>query len=107
MIMAVNESKALKRVVFDNLAKTPERRGHGCIGDCNRRDEDLDDYQGHFSLSAPSWRGGYSLDLLEFARQQHPVLDTWAERTAGDARVAQFHQYYREAGSDLDRYISI
>lgn len=46
-------------------------------------------------------------DLLEFARKQHPVLDTWAERTAGDAKVAQFHQYYREAGSDLDRYISI
>ena len=64
MIVAVNESKALKRVVFDNLAKTPERRGHGCIGDCGRRDEDLDDSQGHFSLSAPSWRGGYSLSNI-------------------------------------------
>ncbi|MDW5317602.1 YkgJ family cysteine cluster protein [Rhizobium sp. PL01] len=47
------------------------------------------------------------LNLMDFARKQQPVLESWARKTAGDAKVAQFHQYYREAVSDLDRYISV
>ncbi|MHB0953433.1 MAG: YkgJ family cysteine cluster protein [Allorhizobium sp.] len=46
------------------------------------------------------------VDLLEFARKQQPVLESWAQKTSSDAKVAQFHQYYREAVSDLDRYTS-
>lgn len=45
------------------------------------------------------------LDLLAFARKQHPVLASWAQRTSTDTKVAQFHQYYQEAMSDLDRYL--
>ena len=47
------------------------------------------------------------LDLLDFARKQQPVLEHWARRTEGDAKLAQFNQYYSEAASDLDRYVSI
>lgn len=44
------------------------------------------------------------LDLVDFAKRQQPVLETWAQRTSTDTKVSQFNRYYREAISDLHRY---
>ncbi|MBB4067261.1 YkgJ family cysteine cluster protein [Gellertiella hungarica] len=53
-----------------------------------------------------SWlRQNKELDVVGFARRQHPVLKEWLEKTAGDAKAAQFASYYREAIGDLERYL--
>ncbi len=53
-----------------------------------------------------SWlRQNKELDVVGFARRQHPVLKEWLEKTAGDPKAVQFASYYREAIGDLDRYL--
>jgi Fe-S-cluster containining protein len=44
------------------------------------------------------------LDLLDFSARQLPVLEAWAEKTAGDPKAAEHHRYYREAMAELERY---
>lgn len=54
-----------------------------------------------------SWlRQNKELDVLDFARRQHPVLRKWLEKTSGDSKAVQFASYYREAMADLERYLS-
>lgn len=45
-----------------------------------------------------------TLDLGRFARAQHPVLQDWQVRTAGDTKAAEFNNYYKEAALELQRY---
>lgn len=53
-----------------------------------------------------SWlRQNKDLDVLDFARRQHPVLSDWLEKTSGDPKATQFASYYREAMADLERYL--
>lgn len=44
-------------------------------------------------------------DLLDFARMQAPVLEDWERRTSGNSKLAEYNAYYREALSDLRRYL--
>jgi hypothetical protein len=44
-----------------------------------------------------------TIDLLEFAARQRPVLEDWMTRTTDDAKLAEHHDYYRDALADLDR----
>jgi Fe-S-cluster containining protein len=44
-------------------------------------------------------------DLLGFARKQAPVLEEWDRRTAGNGKLAEYNNYYREALNDLRRYL--
>lgn len=46
-----------------------------------------------------------NLDLGAFARAQQPVLRDWLERTGGNAKVAEFSNYYKEASVELQRYL--
>lgn len=50
-------------------------------------------------------RQNKELDIIAFARRQHPVLQEWLEKTSGDAKAVQFATYYRDAIADLDRYL--
>lgn len=53
-----------------------------------------------------SWlRQNKDLDVLNFARRQHPVLEVWFQKTARDPKALQFATYYREAMADLERYL--
>lgn len=53
-----------------------------------------------------SWlRQNKDLDVLDFARRQHPVLSCWLEKTSRDPKATQFTSYYREAMADLERYL--
>jgi len=45
------------------------------------------------------------IDMPAFARKQLPVLTAFAERTAGDAEVAEFHQYYRDSAAGMARFL--
>jgi Fe-S-cluster containining protein len=44
-------------------------------------------------------------DLLDFARRQAPVLEDWERKTSGNPKLAEYNTYYREALSDLRRYL--
>lgn len=46
-----------------------------------------------------------SLDLAAFARSQHGILRQWEIKTSGNAKAIEFHTYYREAASELERYL--
>lgn len=46
-----------------------------------------------------------TLDLLEFAKRQYPVLETWYGKTSGNPKLAEYNTFYREALSDLRRYV--
>lgn len=46
-----------------------------------------------------------SQDLLDFARRQAPVLEDWERRTSGNSKFSEYNTYYREALSDLRRYL--
>lgn len=46
-----------------------------------------------------------TLDLVDFARKQYPVLEQWADRTAADVKLREYHNYYKEALADLRRYV--
>lgn len=43
-----------------------------------------------------------SFDRIDFARRQHPVLEAFAERIAQDRQLAIYHDYYREAATELE-----
>lgn len=45
-----------------------------------------------------------SMDLIDYARRQYPVLESWAEKTAGDPKFREFQTFYRQAMRDLERY---
>ncbi len=45
-----------------------------------------------------------ALDPVDYARRQRPVLRHWAERTDGEAKLAEFHRFYRQAERELERY---
>lgn len=47
-------------------------------------------------------RRNQTYDRIGFARHQHPVLVAFAERTAEDRQLATYHDYYREAASELE-----
>lgn len=51
-------------------------------------------------------RQNKELNVVDFARRQHPVLRKWQEKTSGDATAGQFLAYYRDAMADLERYLS-
>lgn len=40
-------------------------------------------------------------DIVSFAKQQHPVLTAFAQKTAGIKAFAEHHKYYKEAADDL------
>lgn len=46
-----------------------------------------------------------SLDLAAFARAQHVVLREWETKTWGNTKATEFHAYYREAASELEKYL--
>ena len=45
-------------------------------------------------------------DLVDFARQQYPVLNTWLQATAGNPKLAEYNRYYRGALADLARFVA-
>lgn len=49
-------------------------------------------------------RADRNLDLIDYARRQYPVLEVWAQKTAGDPAFREFHAFYRQAMADLERY---
>jgi Fe-S-cluster containining protein len=46
-----------------------------------------------------------SYDLADFAVKQTPVLETWERNTLGQAKATEYNTYYREALTDLRRYV--
>ncbi|TWA33316.1 hypothetical protein FB009_12017 [Sinorhizobium medicae] len=52
-------------------------------------------------------RHNRNLDIVSFARAQQPVLTEWAEKTNGSPQLASFNTFYRDAATDLDRYLSV
>ena len=44
-------------------------------------------------------------DSSDFARQQLPVLNDFADRTDGVAELKDYHRYYRDNATGLKRYL--
>lgn len=44
------------------------------------------------------------LDPSDYAQRQRPVLREWLQRTEGDTRHAEFHEFYQRSLRELDRY---
>ena len=45
-----------------------------------------------------------TVDLLAFAKQQYPVLESWIARTDDDVRAAEFNRFYRQALFEMERF---
>jgi Fe-S-cluster containining protein len=41
-------------------------------------------------------------DIIEFAKVQHPVLADFERRTLGNPEMSAYHNYYRDAASELE-----
>ncbi len=44
-------------------------------------------------------------DMATFARQQIPVLTEFAQKTAGISEMAEFHQYYSDNATGMERFL--
>ena len=47
-----------------------------------------------------------NIDIFAFARKQHPVLQHWVHKTAGDKKLALHNNFYKEALREVEQYIS-
>lgn len=45
------------------------------------------------------------IDLVAFAKQQHPVLQDFAEKTAGVVGLEDYHRYYTKTAEELDWFV--
>ncbi len=46
-----------------------------------------------------------SVDLLDFAKRQYPVLEDWISRTNCDSRAVEFNGLYRQALFEIERFV--
>ncbi|QRI66717.1 YkgJ family cysteine cluster protein (plasmid) [Shinella sp. PSBB067] len=46
-----------------------------------------------------------TVDLLDFAKRQYPVLEDWISRTDGDSRAVEFNGLYRQALFEIERFV--